>query len=856
MSDYRVLETEKDMIEFLETPTDTVSVSKNLSATERVNLIKSKNITPINLYDSNESVVSTLYVRPSYKTGATGGAMMGVKLNQVTETDDDYDVDETEYGVLTYGKDRYDAKQHAKAILKSIGIDIDENNPSADEFLYNYSVMVMNDLRHTSNGDIPIYYKKTPTGIHYYLGDGDYKKAVEWLIQLGSIPASVNEFIDLYDTSKRELQVRVDTNISYRDMALTVINKWLLHNNFDYHSKPSTEAMLNGFMNMYNNIMEDWGTSNCPLEQRDGTFETGTKPNAFVLSISGAKTSNSIGLRATFLRIGTGYHNPYIVVNQTGKTGINRYAFTDISVGMTSEPLDYCRRTVDMAWRFSDNDGWAFGKIYNMTDPSFVDYKPIYGISNLTTGFKLYALNGKDLDQVSSLYTQTEVDSFTGNLGNVKFGNINSRLQRSHFNDYNGVLSLNDDFKDRFEDESANDYVDRTTDTDENPNINIDTGEPFNTPLVPIRIPTINPIYIPADGIEDIIKDVIEKENPTPTPTPPIIDDGGDEGDTPLPPSIISEGGNGIFSVYNPTSGEVKAFGDELWSNSVVEILKTIWQNPMEGILSLQLIYCTPQTGATKLIGCGHWKSNVSSKIVTNQFVEIDCGGINLFEHYGDARDYAPYTDITLFLPFIGFVDLDIYEVMGGVIQVKYVIDVLTGTCLASVIGKRDDSEKVLYTFNGNCSVQLPLTSADKSAIITGVVSGAVSGGKTGGSIGGIAGAFEGNPLVGQAIGTAVGGALGGAWGGFTGGVSIHRSGEMGANVGALGIKKPYMLVKRYKTFSASGYGGLMGYADNYRCRVGDVSGFCVFSNPIVNIKATDEELIEISSLLTTGIYV
>jgi len=113
---------------------------------------------------------------------------------------------------------------------------------------------------------------------------------------------------------------------------------------------------------------------------------------------------------------------------------------------------------------------------------------------------------------------------------------------------------------------------------------------------------------------------------------------------------------------------------------------------------------------------------------VLSQWYEHDCGTVRIDKYWGSALDYAPNTKISLFLPFIGSVQLNTDEVMNKTLGVKYRIDLLSGQCVALVTCDND----VYYQFTGECSVSVPLTGSDWSRIYSaaiGAVGTAIAGG-------------------------------------------------------------------------------------------------------------------------------
>lgn len=254
------------------------------------------------------------------------------------------------------------------------------------------------------------------------------------------------------------------------------------------------------------------------------------------------------------------------------------------------------------------------------------------------------------------------------------------------------------------------------------------------------------------------------------------------------------------------------------------------------------MIYATPSRGADHNIVCGYLDSGVNSRTVSNQYINIACGAIKVNKYFGNILDYAPYTKIQLFLPFIGVVNLDTNEVMGSTLNVTYRVDVLTGACLAQVSVSRSDYGAVMYTFSGNCAVQLPITGGNYSSIIANTIGIGASIGATIASGGALA------PV-------AVAGAAAGVSNSH---LNVAHSGSIGANAGAMGGKIPYLIITRPKPYNANNYNNFYGYPSNKTIKLSSCTGYTRIKDiHLENIsRATDDELNEIESLLKEGVII
>ena len=368
------------------------------------------------------------------------------------------------------------------------------------------------------------------------------------------------------------------------------------------------------------------------------------------------------------------------------------------------------------------------------------------------------------------------------------------------------------------------------------------------------------PISIPADGesskpqsdsqtgtnSDESVKEQIDSQEEVSQETnidPSIKIPTDDTGDLPIAPvPAVGIPGTGFVAIYNPTQSQLASFSQYLWSNDFVDNIKKLFEDPMQAIIGLHMIYATPSRGADNNIICGYLDSGVNSRTVSNQYINIACGAIKVSKYFGNILDYVPYTKIQLFLPFIGVVNLDTNEVMGSTLNVTYRVDVLTGACLAQVSVSRSDYGAVMYTFSGNCAVQLPITGGNYSSIIANTIGIGASIGATIASGGALA------PV-------AVAGAAAGVSNSH---LNVAHSGSIGANAGAMGGKIPYLIITRPKPYNANNYNNFYGYPSNKTIKLSSCTGYTrVKDIHLENISsATDDELNEIESLLKEGVII
>lgn len=369
-------------------------------------------------------------------------------------------------------------------------------------------------------------------------------------------------------------------------------------------------------------------------------------------------------------------------------------------------------------------------------------------------------------------------------------------------------------------------------------NSNVDTQPTTGTQTQnqPIVNPTISP--------DTLVKLITELSTKTQTDSDPSIppqnpsDTGTGNAPTPVPPTGSA---SALWSVYHPTQAQVNSFGSWLWTDNIITQIQQVLQNPMEGIITLHKVFAMPVDSGNGTIVVGRLDSQVPSATVTQQYVTVDCGSVDCLEYFGNVFDYSPHTNISLYLPFIGIVPLNIDDVMRASIHVIYGVDVFTGACLAMVEVTRDGNTVNMYQYSGVASVEYPLTGSVHGGLITGLL--------------GVAGSVAATVATGGVTAPAAVAAVGGL--ASAGKSQNARASGFSGNSGAMGIKIPYLIIERPQTKIAQTFPELAGYPTNYSCKLSDCSNHVVVKHVHVEgINATENELNMIHTLLASGVIV
>jgi len=156
----------------------------------------------------------------------------------------------------------------------------------------------------------------------------------------------------------------------------------------------------------------------------------------------------------------------------------------------------------------------------------------------------------------------------------------------------------------------------------------------------------------------------------------------------------------GFVSIYNPTFDEV----DKLSKKRFYSITQEQMLDLSQYIISFRKLYVDIPQIARELVYFGKYNTNVSSNIVTTNFIETDCGTIRINEYNENSLDYSG-VEIELYLPFIGNVTLNPNEVYGKQLNLVYRTNPLNGDCVAILYS---GGIQIAYS-QGNVSFDVPI---------------------------------------------------------------------------------------------------------------------------------------------------
>lgn len=306
-----------------------------------------------------------------------------------------------------------------------------------------------------------------------------------------------------------------------------------------------------------------------------------------------------------------------------------------------------------------------------------------------------------------------------------------------------------------------------------------------------------------------------------------------------IPPTFIAK--RSMFNLYQVNETTVRSITDYLWSTDLTNTLLKLYSDPMDAILSMYVlpVASTHLQASTDVI-LGNVNLNVKSSLV-EAYQETYIAGVIDVTHYNhDVRDYAPYSEYYLYLPYIGIVQLNAEDVVGSKLTIYYDVDLCTGSILARIWVERGQLNACLYQYTGSCIYILPITKLNQQNAIT-VASNAALNAISGSLTGGVMRAGA------QAIEAGISGLQS----------HVSQGGSIGGNASITASPYPYIIIKHKTPQTPSGSNKYYGKPTLKTITLGKHKGFVrVKDINLSNIDLTKPEIDELETMLKEGVII
>lgn len=302
---------------------------------------------------------------------------------------------------------------------------------------------------------------------------------------------------------------------------------------------------------------------------------------------------------------------------------------------------------------------------------------------------------------------------------------------------------------------------------------------------------------------------------------------------------------SGFVTAYQIDNDNLSKLSTELWSTDFIDTIYKNYTNPFGAIIDLYQISTSIDVSTSEQIKIGNYLcANTNGQKLTSQFKEIDCGSLSVNEYFATSLDYNPYTKISLYLPYVGIVPLNIDLCNNSVINIKYHINLLNGDTIVYVKYSKNkygtNLQSVLNTYSTNVITHVPITGNDNTNRLNTVLKSVMSIG------------------VNVASGNVVGGAIStidSALNTLLTKENYQKTNSLGG-VGILGIKKPYLIIERPIESYANNMETLQGFTTNKVVNVSNVNGFSKFNDvKVTSTHLTIKEIDELKNILESGVF-
>ena len=297
--------------------------------------------------------------------------------------------------------------------------------------------------------------------------------------------------------------------------------------------------------------------------------------------------------------------------------------------------------------------------------------------------------------------------------------------------------------------------------------------------------------------------------------------------------------------LYKVTEPQMIAFRKWLWSSDWQDNIKKIRTDPMQNIIGVSIADVDIPTTYESNIYVGNVKSDSTGSIITNTFIEVDCGTITLNEYYGTFADYEPFVATTLYLPKVGFVQIPADVIMNNSIKVVYHIELSSGEglCYVYITNTRDGFSYVWNTYTCHITSNIVLSAQDHTQQLTALGSAIVNTSVA--AAGAIANPFN-----------AVASTLSSCIDVATTKNPTMTKGNVGNMSAILCYKKPYIMINRTNLTKPSSFQENNGYMINYTATISGHTGFLKTRDFHAEFNAPYTHKVEIERIMDEGVFI
>lgn len=290
-----------------------------------------------------------------------------------------------------------------------------------------------------------------------------------------------------------------------------------------------------------------------------------------------------------------------------------------------------------------------------------------------------------------------------------------------------------------------------------------------------------------------------------------------------------------LTSTYAMTETNLKALGKKLWDNSFLENISMINNSPIENILSAKSFPFPINGGTSKNVILGNVNMEVTGNELPSSYTPIKTiGTFKVDKKFNGVLEWLNYhTQVICYLPYIGFIELNIKEIIDKTVTLKYIYDVITGVCTACFYANNIE----ICKYSGTIAIDIPITASNRAQVESGYIMSAL------GAVGSL--------LTGNLMGVA-----GSAFGALMNQNHFTTKGSPSPACDAFDEQKAFIIIDYPVYYPPTNYAHDYGYPCNLSMKLGNCKGFTKCANVDVDgLSCTEEERAELKRLLEGGVY-
>lgn len=197
------------------------------------------------------------------------------------------------------------------------------------------------------------------------------------------------------------------------------------------------------------------------------------------------------------------------------------------------------------------------------------------------------------------------------------------------------------------------------------------------------------------EGIRHNGSDIIDASNGELTEDHPVgqIPEYNESGENRIPTPLNTK----MIVGFAPTTEEMETFSDLMKQTDFIDKMVGYFTNAVDGVISCHTCIAPAlDKGPDCYLKYGLWDTSLSGltmKTLTQKMYHCYMGSINLLEKRNSYKDYPPFTNYKIYLPYIGVRDIDGRILVGKQLSLYYHINVLTGDITAELRVENQNSQ-------------------------------------------------------------------------------------------------------------------------------------------------------------------